>query len=437
MPNVTSRVSYLPTRVVYAKPLTSLASTWTDNVVTMTEIGSTGVYSGTLDDVISYAFFERFGANPSASDGPPFLMVYAGIDALGTTAPAGWINNAALADNAIGASKVASDTITAAKIASDAITAAKIATDAITATKIASGAITSAKIATDAIGASQIAANAITSAKIATAAIGDTQIASNAITSAKIAANAIGATQVADNTITAAKIATDAITATKVADNTITAGKIASNAITSAKIAADAIGASQIANGALAASKFASGAFDAVWGVTTRTLTEVANSIGVNTLLDRVTGIIRTKAQADADQVVLLDAIDEKINVSIVPAVGISSARSPGITLKAFVGETVETAITLYQTDGITPIVLTGKTLVIPFETRQGGDVATVGSSDITITGPNDNVVSFDMPAAATMLERTLRFAIRDAAAPNTVYLQGVLNVTRAAQVDA
>jgi hypothetical protein len=319
------------------------------------------------------------------------------IRSLSATAPANWINNAALADNAIGASKVASDTITAAKIASNAITAAKIATDAITATKIASGAITSAKIATDAIGASQIAANAITSAKIA--------------------ANAIGATQVADNTITAAKIA--------------------SNAITSAKIAADAIGASQIANGALTAAKFASGAFDAVWGVTTRTLTEVANSIGVNTLLDRITGIIRTKAEADADQVVLLDAIDEKINVSIVPAVGISADRSPGITLNAFVGETIETAITLYQTDGTTPVVLTGKSLVIPFETRQGVDVATVGSNDITIGGPSDNVVTFNMPAAATTLERTLRFAIRDASAPKTVYLQGILSVRRAAQVDS
>jgi hypothetical protein len=201
MPNVTSRVSYLPTRVVYAKPLTSLASTWTDNVVAMTEIGSTGVYSGTLDDVISYAFFERFGANPSASDGPPFLMVYAGIDALGTTAPVSWINNPALADNAIGASKVASDTITAAKIASDAITAAKIATDAITATKIASGAITSAKIATDAIGASQIAANAITSAKIAANAIGASQIADNALTAAKIAADAIGASELAADAV--------------------------------------------------------------------------------------------------------------------------------------------------------------------------------------------------------------------------------------------
>jgi len=122
MPNVTSRVSYLPTKVVYAKPLTSLASTWTDNVVTMTEIGSTGVYSGTLDDIISYAFFERFGANPSASDGPPFLMVYAGIDALGTTAPAGWINNPALADNAIGASKIAADAIGASELAADAVT---------------------------------------------------------------------------------------------------------------------------------------------------------------------------------------------------------------------------------------------------------------------------------------------------------------------------
>jgi hypothetical protein len=54
----------------------------------------------------------------------------------------------------------------------------------------------------------------------------------------------------------------------------VTAGvTLANDAITSAKIAAGAIGSSEIADGALTAAKFASGAFDAVWTVTTRTLT--------------------------------------------------------------------------------------------------------------------------------------------------------------------
>jgi hypothetical protein len=122
--------------------------------------------------------------------------------------------------------------------------------------------------------------------------------------------------------------------------------------------------------------------------------------------------------------------------VNVLPAIGISADRSPGATLKAFVGETITQSITLYQTNGTTPIVLTGKTLVIVFETRQGQDVATVPNSGISVGGDDDNVVTFDYPAAATSQERVLKFALRDAGSPNTVYLQGLLSVQRAPKVD-
>jgi len=122
--------------------------------------------------------------------------------------------------------------------------------------------------------------------------------------------------------------------------------------------------------------------------------------------------------------------------VNVLPAIGISADRSPGVTLKAFVGETITQSITLYQTNGTTPIVLTGKTLVIVFETRQGQDVATVPNSGITVSGDDDNVVTFNYPSAATSQERVLKFALRDAGSPNTVYLQGLLSVQRAPKVD-
>jgi hypothetical protein len=123
-------------------------------------------------------------------------------------------------------------------------------------------------------------------------------------------------------------------------------------------------------------------------------------------------------------------------SVTVLPAVGISADRSPGITLNAFVGETISQSITLYETDGTTPIVLTGKTLAIVFETRQGLDVAVVANANITVSGANDNVVTFAYPSAATSAQRVLKFALRDAAAPKTVYIQGLLNVTRAPSVD-
>jgi hypothetical protein len=148
------------------------------------------------------------------------------------------------------------------------------------------------------------------------------------------------------------------------------------------------------------------------------------------------TDAIRDGLATGAKQEEILGAIGEVVTVNVLPAVGISADRSPGVTLKAFVGETITQSITLYQTDGVTPIVLTGKTLVIVFETRQGVDVATVASGDITIGGTSDNVVTFAYPTAATASERTLKFALRDASAPNTVYLQGLLSVQRAPKVD-
>jgi hypothetical protein len=150
--------------------------------------------------------------------------------------------------------------------------------------------------------------------------------------------------------------------------------------------------------------------------------------------LDTQFGAIRTAADDVIAETALVGAINGA--VSVLPAVGISADRSPGVTLNAFVGETITQSITIYQTDGSTPFVLTGKTIVVVFETRQGTDVATVTSGSITIGGDDDNVVTFAYPSAATSTQRVLKFAIRDASAPKTVYLQGLLNIQRAPQVD-
>jgi hypothetical protein len=64
---------------------------------------------------------------------------------------------------------------------------------------------------------------------------------------------------------------------------------LADGAITAAKIADGAITEPKIATGAFTAAKFAAGAFDAVWTAATRTLTSIADSAGVTTLLARLT----------------------------------------------------------------------------------------------------------------------------------------------------
>jgi len=123
--------------------------------------------------------------------------------------------------------------------------------------------------------------------------------------------------------------------------------------------------------------------------------------------------------------------------VNVLPATGITADRSAGITLTPVVGETISQAITVYQTNGTTPVDLSGKTLAIIFETMGGADVAVVAAGSITISGDDDNVVTFAYPSAVTASERVLRFAIRDAAAPLTMYLQGYCSVVNAPKVDA
>jgi hypothetical protein len=123
--------------------------------------------------------------------------------------------------------------------------------------------------------------------------------------------------------------------------------------------------------------------------------------------------------------------------VTVLPATGIVADRSAGTTLLPVIGETISQAITVYQSDGTTAVDLSGKTLKIIFETLGGVDVAVVSAADISIGGTNDNVVTFAYPSAVTASERTLRFAIRDAAAPLTMYLQGVCSVVSAPKVDA
>jgi hypothetical protein len=159
----------------------------------------------------------------------------------------------------------------------------------------------------------------------------------------------------------------------------------------------------------------------------------------VNAVTDKIdTGLVLDGAvyQFTANMLELGPSGGGGSTVNVLPATGIVANRTPGATLTPVVGETISQSITLYSTDGITPINLSGKTLVVVFETLAGTDVATVASANITISGVNSNVVTFAYPSAVTASERTLRFAIRDAAAPLTMYLQGLCSVVRAPQVD-
>ena len=162
--------------------------------------------------------------------------------------------------------------------------------------------------------------------------------------------------------------------------------------------------------------------------------------IAINTFATRVTtGLVVDGAawQFTANMLELGPSGGGGSSVNVLPATGIVADRSAGTTLLPVVGETISQAITVYQSDGTTAVNLSGKTLTIIFETMSGTDVAVVLAANIIISGASSNVVTFAYPTAVTASERVLRFAIRDAAAPLTMYLQGVCSVVAAPKVDA
>jgi hypothetical protein len=90
----------------------------------------------------------------------------------------------------------------------------------------------------------------------------------------------------------------------------VTVGTLNNNVITT----------SSINNGAFTSAKFAAGAFDAVWTVTTRTLSAISDSSGITTLLSRITGLIRTKTEdetAETTQTSTITTAIDNIEISV------------------------------------------------------------------------------------------------------------------------
>ena len=195
----------------------------------------------------------------------------------------------------------------------------------------------------------------------------------------------------------------------------------------------------------IAVGRFTFAGTDGETAVETAVLAELDPAVGtqitaIETFATRMTtGLVQDGEvyQFTANMLELGPAGGGGSTVNVLPATGIVADRSAGTTLNPVVGETISQSITVYQSDGTTAVSLSGKTLKVIFETMSGVDVAVVLAADITISGASSNVVTFAYPSAVTASERTLRFAIRDAAAPLTMYLQGVCSVVAAPKVDA
>lgn len=121
---------------------------------------------------------------------------------------------------------------------------------------------------------------------------------------------------------------------------------------------------------------------------------------------------------------------------ALLPAIGVVPVRVDQTMLTAFVGETIDVAIVVYQSDGTTPMDLSGKTLEVCFEGTTTTDVAVVDNANITVSGDDNNIVTFAYPSAVTGSVANYHWSLRDAAAPKTVWQYGTLYVKRAALKD-
>jgi hypothetical protein len=173
-----------------------------------------------------------------------------------------------------------------------------------------------------------------------------------------------------------------------------------------------------------------------VWSAASSAYSAATGTMGLvmyafSQMLELVAGVWRWKATS------LSQAPSGTSTVAVLPAIGVAAGRGDRTSLVAYVAETITQTITVYQADGTTAYNLSGKTLTVIFENpKTGDDVAVVASGSITISGTDSNVVTFAYPSAATSAQRELKWTLRDAAAPKTVYLQGMLEVRAAATVD-
>ena len=104
--------------------------------------------------------------------------------------------------------------------------------------------------------------------------------------------------------------------------------------------------------------------------------------------------------------------------------------------LRAYRGETVDQIVSVVESDGTTPVDLSGKSLEIVFEGYLGTDLAVIATANITVSGDDNNVVTFAYPSAVTATVGRYYWSLRDDAAPSQVYLNGEVEVLRAAVND-
>lgn len=147
--------------------------------------------------------------------------------------------------------------------------------------------------------------------------------------------------------------------------------------------------------------------------------------------------IFKTATQpADWDDYKVADFRLDSPSSTVLPAVANLVSRGGSTLLQAYVGETIEIELTLYQADGTTPVDMSAKSLRFICESDTGTDKGVVENTGITVSGTDNNVVKFNLPSGATSAVGRFLWSLRDDAAPSKVYAQGTMIVSKAAKKD-
>jgi len=101
---------------------------------------------------------------------------------------------------------------------------------------IANDAVEQAMIADDAVGADQLASDSVVEASIVDGNVTNAKLANNAVATANIVDANVTAAKLATGAVTNAKLATNAVTTVKITDANVTTAKLADGAVTAAKL---------------------------------------------------------------------------------------------------------------------------------------------------------------------------------------------------------